>query len=83
MDAIGVNAGAMGLAVANAAKHKLVGLLAARLKGDGVHVGEVMIAGAVKGTGYDRGGGGIEGAAIADRFWRLYKDRGEVRARIS
>ena len=38
----------MGIALANAAKYKLVGLLAQRLKGDGIYVGEVMIAGTIK-----------------------------------
>jgi NADP-dependent 3-hydroxy acid dehydrogenase YdfG len=82
MDELGVSLNAMGVAVANAAKHKLVGLLAQRLKADGVYVGEVMIAGAVKGTAW-AGDGGIEGAAIAERFWDLYQARGETRARIT
>jgi len=82
MDAYGVRLNAMGLGVANAAKHKLVGLLSERLKGDGVYVGEVMVAGGVKGTasGTDQG---IESATIANTFWDLYKARGEVRARVS
>lgn len=41
MDAIGVQYGAMGLSVANAAKDKLVGLLAKRLESDGIYVGQV------------------------------------------
>jgi NAD(P)-dependent dehydrogenase (short-subunit alcohol dehydrogenase family) len=82
MDGFGVSANAMGLAVANAAKHKLVGLLSQRLKADNVHLGEVMIAGAVKGTPY-AGDAGIEGARIAEEFWKLYKGRGEIRARVS
>jgi NADP-dependent 3-hydroxy acid dehydrogenase YdfG len=82
IDAFAVSQKAMGLALANAAKHKLVGLLAARLKDDGVFVGEVMIAGAVKGTAW-AAGGGIEGAAIAGRFWDLYQARGEVYARVT
>ena len=49
MDAYAVGTKSMGLALANAAKHKLVGLLAQRLKDDGVYVGEVMIAGVIKG----------------------------------
>jgi NADP-dependent 3-hydroxy acid dehydrogenase YdfG len=83
VDAIAVNIKSMGLAVANAAKHKLVGLLAARLKDDGVYVGEVMIAGAVKGTGFDSGGPAIDPARIAGEFWRLYQGRGENYARVS
>jgi NADP-dependent 3-hydroxy acid dehydrogenase YdfG len=83
VDAVAVNLKSMGLAVANAAKHKLVGLLAARLKADGVYVGEVMIAGAVKGTGFDSGGPAIDPARIAGEFWRLYQGRGETYARVS
>jgi NADP-dependent 3-hydroxy acid dehydrogenase YdfG len=83
VDALAVNIKSMGLAVANAAKHKLVGLLAARLKDDGVYVGEVMIAGAVKGTGFDSGGPAIDPARIAGEFWRLYQGRGENYARVS
>ncbi len=71
----------MGLALANAAKHKLVGLLSAALKADGVYVGEVMVAGAVKGTAWSPDSG-IEPSAIADKFWALYKGRNEIRDRI-
>lgn len=83
IDALAVGLKSMGLAMANAAKHKLVGLLAARLKDDGVFVGEVMIAGAVKGTGFDTGGPAIDPARIAGEFWRLYQGRGETYARVS
>jgi len=83
MDGFAVGAKAMGLALANAAKHKLVGLLGQRLKDDGVFVGEVMVAGSVKGTAWDRGGASIEPHAIANKFWELYAGRGEARARIS
>jgi len=83
IDAVAVTLKSMGLAMANAAKHKLVGLLAARLKDDGVFVGEVTIAGAVKGTGFDTGGPAIDPARIAGEFWRLYQGRGENYARVS
>ena len=73
----------MGIGLANAAKHKLVGLMAQRLKGDGVYVGEVMVAGIVRGTASDSGGQAIESAAIAERFWELYQARREVRARVT
>jgi hypothetical protein len=72
----------MGLALANAAKHKLVGLLSQRLKDDDVYVGEVMVAGLIKGTGSDSGAT-IEGSVVADKFWELYQARGEIRARVS
>ncbi len=55
MDEYAVSLKSMGVALANAAKHKLVGLLSQRLKGDGVYVGEVMVAGTVKGTAWDTG----------------------------
>ena len=82
MDGFAVSMNAMGVAVANAAKAKLVGLLSARLKAEGVYVGEVTIAGAIKGTPTDIGAGSIEGRAVAERFWALYQARGEVRARV-
>ena len=83
IDALGVRLNAMGLAVANAAKHKLVGLLSQRLKDDGVFVGEVMIAGAVKGTGSDTGQGAIDPARIAGEFWRLFQSHTDIRARVA
>ncbi len=83
MDEFAVRSGSMGLALANAAKHKLVGLLAQRLKGDGVYVGEVMVAGTVKGTAWDQGQASLESTAIANKFWELYQARGEARARVS
>jgi NADP-dependent 3-hydroxy acid dehydrogenase YdfG len=83
IDALAVNLKSMGLAVANAAKHKLVGVLAERLKAEGVYVGEVMIAGVVKGTAFDSGGPAIDPARIADEFWRLFKARDDLYARVS
>jgi NAD(P)-dependent dehydrogenase (short-subunit alcohol dehydrogenase family) len=46
--ALAVAFGAMGLGVANAAKRKVVGLLARKLEPRGVYVGEVMVLGSVK-----------------------------------
>jgi len=83
MDGFAVSAKAMGLAVANAAKHKLVGLLGQRLKDDGIFVGEVMVAGTVKGTAWDRGEASIVPRTVANKFWELYTGRGEARARIT
>lgn len=73
----------MGLALAIGAKHKLVGLLAQRLKAEGVYVGEVMVAGTVRGTAWDSGQATLEAATIAIKFWDLYQARGQTRARIS
>ena len=83
VEAMAVQFGAMGLSIANSAKHKLVGLLAAKLKPDNVYVGEVIISGSVKGTVFDNGQATIEGTTVADKFWDLYSARGEVFAQVS
>jgi hypothetical protein len=70
-------------ALANAAKHKLVGLLAQRLKGEGIYVGEVMVAGNIKGSAWDKGAATVDGSMVANKFWELYQARREVRARVS
>jgi hypothetical protein len=72
----------MGIALANAAKNKLAGLLAQRLKGDGIYVGEVMVRGTIKGTPTDSGNS-VDPLRIADKFWELYQTRGEMLAGIS
>jgi NAD(P)-dependent dehydrogenase (short-subunit alcohol dehydrogenase family) len=83
IDTIVLALGEVGVALGNAAKAKLVGLLSARLKGEGVFVGEVTIAGVVRGTGPEAPCiPTLEGADIAEAFWRLYKARDETRARI-
>ncbi|MGH7025252.1 MAG: SDR family NAD(P)-dependent oxidoreductase [Caulobacteraceae bacterium] len=81
MDAFAISLDAMGVALANAAKAKLVGLLSERLKGDGVFVGEVTVAGAIKGTPW-ASDGGIEASTVANKFWELYQARGDVRAMV-
>jgi len=83
IDAIAGRMKVMGLALANAAKHKLVGLLSQALSGDGVYVGEVMVAGLVKGTASDSGGATIQASTIADTFWKLYQGRSDTRARVA
>jgi len=84
VDAYGVQASSMGISIANAAKHKMVGLLSERLKSEGVYVGEVMVMGTVKGTAWDTGKGPtIEPSTIANKFWELYKERGHVRGQVS
>ena len=72
----------MGVALANAAKDKLVGLLAQRLKGDGIYVGQVTIAGSIKGTPWESPNS-MDASVVADKFWELYQTRGEIRARVS
>lgn len=75
VDDAAVKWGAMGLALANAAKHKLVGLLSQQLKADGVFVGEVMVKGTVKGSAWDNGTATIEASQVAQKFWSLYSAR--------
>jgi NADP-dependent 3-hydroxy acid dehydrogenase YdfG len=82
IDAMCVGMKTSGVGLANAAKDKLVGLLSAQLKGEGVYVGQVMVAGAVKGTAW-AAEGGIEASRIADTFWDLYQARNEIRAQVS
>jgi NAD(P)-dependent dehydrogenase (short-subunit alcohol dehydrogenase family) len=75
IDAAAVQWNAMGLAIANAAKHKLVGLLTEKLRADTITVGEVVVHGVVKGTAWDTGNATIDPRNIADRFWELYSKR--------
>ena len=83
IDSFAVALHAEGVAIGNAAKAKLVGLLATRLKDEGVYVGEVTIAGIVRGTGPESPGvPTIEGETIAEAFWGLYKARDDIRARV-
>lgn len=74
VDAMGVAWHAMGLSVANSAKHKAVALLAEKLK-DKVYVGEVVVTGMVKGTAFDAGNATLEPRDIAAKFWTLYQGR--------
>jgi NAD(P)-dependent dehydrogenase (short-subunit alcohol dehydrogenase family) len=83
MDALCAQWGMMGLGVANAAKHKLVGALAAKLAGDGVFVTEIMISGVVKGTSFDQGQmPAIEPSRVAAKYWELYTARKELRTTL-
>ena len=78
MDELAVTFNAMGLAVANAAKRKLVGMLAQKLKPRGVYVGEVMVLGSVKGSAWDNGTATLEAATVAAAFYDLYVSRSEL-----
>jgi NADP-dependent 3-hydroxy acid dehydrogenase YdfG len=82
IDAVGVEWNAMGLSVANSAKHKLVALLAHKLKGQGVYVGEVVVTGTVKGTAFDNGSATIDPRTIGAKFWELYENRAPTSATI-
>lgn len=78
VDAMAAQFNAMGLAVAKAAQHKLVGVLHQKLEPDGVYVGEVTVLGMVKGTPFAQGNDGLEPADIAEAFFRLYSNRKDV-----
>lgn len=75
VDKMGVEWGAMGLAVSKAAQHKLVGLLHHKLGKLGVYAGEVTVTALVKGTPFDRGTATLEPSTVADAFWKLYQER--------
>jgi len=81
LDSIAATINAMGLSVANAAKRKLVGTLAAKLRPD-VYVGEVVVTGSVKGSAWDDGTATLEASKIADKFWALYQGRSETSVMI-
>ena len=83
IEAFSVQHNHMGISIANAAKHKLVGLLAAKLAPDGVYVGELMVLGTIKGSAWDTGQGNLEASAVADKFWSMYQARTEIRAEIA
>jgi len=69
--------------VSNAAKHKLVGTLAAKLAGDGIYVTEIMVSGVIKGTSFDQGKmPAIEGSRVAAKYWELYTGRKDLRTTI-
>jgi len=69
---------AMGVSIANSAKHELVGLLAEKLKADNVYVGEVVVMGAAKGTAFDNGTATLEAKTIAAKFRVIYTARSET-----
>jgi len=83
VDAMAVQWGSMGLAIANSAKHKLVSLLSHKLKSDGIYVGEAMVLGSVKGTPWDQGQATIDPRTVAAKLWELYRARGETTAQIA
>lgn len=66
---------AMGLGVANAAKQKLVALLAERLKPEGIHVAEIIVSETVKGTAWDQGQGTLDASDVSDKFWEMFTSR--------
>jgi short-subunit dehydrogenase len=83
VDAYAIQSNSMGLALANSAKHKLVGLLSEKLKSDGIYVGEVMVLGTVKGTPWDSGNATLEASSVANKFWEIFRGRTETWAQIA
>lgn len=75
VDAMTVAWNAMGLGVANSAKHKAASLLAVKLQPQGIYVGEVVVMKQVKGTPSDNGSATLEASTVADRFWEIYTSR--------
>ena len=72
IDAMAVQWNSMGLAIANSAKHKLIGLLTEKLRADDITIGEVVVLGLVKGTVWDTGSATVEPATVAGHFWDIY-----------
>jgi hypothetical protein len=81
IDRAAVSFGGDGVALECAAKSKLAGLLAERLRPEDVFVGELVITGSVKGSPY-AGPTSIDPVDIADRLWTMARDRTENRAFI-
>jgi len=82
IDGMAVKLNAVGPALANAAKHKLAGLLSTRLEAEGIYVGEVVVSGLVKGTPSDKGNATLDPTTVAQKFWDLYEARKDLRARV-
>ncbi|MEF2976103.1 SDR family NAD(P)-dependent oxidoreductase [Subtercola sp. YIM 133946] len=82
LDRVSVFLGGDGVALQNAAKSKLVGLLAERLREFDIYVGEVTIAGSVAGTATESPGA-IDPARIADRLWSMAEQRDTTRVRLT
>lgn len=71
VDAMATQFNSADLAIGKAAQHKLVGLLAEKLKSDEIYVGEVVVMGMVKGTAFDFGNATLSADDIAAKFWAL------------
>ncbi len=70
------------VALENAAKTKLVGILAERLRDFDIYVGEVTIVGAIAGTP-TAGPTAISPALVAETFWTMTQERTTTRVRLS
>jgi len=75
---IGVKWNAMGVSVANSAKHKVVALLARKLKAQGIYVGEVVVTRTVSTVKDNNDPAVIEPRAVAATFWDIYQNRDSI-----
>jgi NAD(P)-dependent dehydrogenase (short-subunit alcohol dehydrogenase family) len=82
MDGLSAMLGGDAVSLENAAKSKLVGLLAARLRDSGIYVGELTIAGSVAGTATAQPTA-IQPTLIAETFWSMAQARDTTRARLT
>lgn len=82
VDAYTASMNAGPLALANSAKHKLVGVLHHQLKAKNVYAADLVVTQSVKGTAWDNGTATLEPSAIAAKFWSLYSERTEQTAMI-
>jgi NAD(P)-dependent dehydrogenase (short-subunit alcohol dehydrogenase family) len=82
IDGFAITIGGDGVALESAAKSKLVGLLAERLRPAGVYVGELVINGSIKGSPY-ASATAIDPADVAQRLWDMAAVRTEVRTHIA
>ena len=81
-DRFATSFGVDGVALESAAKSKLVGLLAERLRPDGIYVGEIVINGTIKGSAF-ASPTAIDPSEVANRLWTMAETRTETRTRIS
>lgn len=82
IDRYATSFGGDGVALECAAKSKLVGLLAERMRDQGVFVGEVVINGSIKGSPY-ASPTAIDPADVAAQLWDMAQERSEVRTHIA
>ncbi len=82
VDAYAVSFGGDGVALECSAKTKLVGLLAARLRDDGIYVGEIVINGSIKGSPF-ASSTAIDPDDIAERCWSMAQARTDVHTHVA
>lgn len=82
VDAYTASMNAGPLALANSAKHKLVGVLHHQLKAKNVYAADLVVTQSVKGTAWDNGTATLEPSAIAAKFWSLFSERTDQTAMI-